>query len=202
MKPNSEVWLVRHGQTIANQEKIWHGQIDTPLNAVGEQQRVRLGAYFPNYVTPDVIVSSTLQRARATAESIAEPFGLSVAQNAALMEFYIGEWEEQSYESLRGELGFFESMINDQHFVPPGGESRADVTERFSQAVEQIVRENEGKTVVIVAHGMAMSFAISHWLQGDSSKWLDYQLKNTSVTHLKLNPAELLRLNMNDHLNV
>lgn len=201
MNPNSEVWLVRHGQTIANKEKIWHGQIDTPLNEEGEQQRKQLGAHFANYVQPDVIVSSTLQRARCTAESIADQFGLDVSQNAALMEFYIGDWERQSYDALLGELGFFESMVNDEHYVPPGGESRADVTNRFTQAVEQTVREHEGKKVVIVAHGMAISFAMSHWLKGDSSHWRDYQLSNTSVSHLRLNPSELLKLNMTDHLN-
>ena len=63
--------LVRHGQTHANVDQVWHGHTDTPLNELGHQQAERLGEFFHNYL-PQIhaIYSSPLQRARHTAERI------------------------------------------------------------------------------------------------------------------------------------
>jgi broad specificity phosphatase PhoE len=189
--PASTVIFVRHGQTPANAEQVWHGQRDTPLSALGEQQRLALGPVFKElHPVPDRLVSSTLQRARLTAEAIGDELGMAVQQFPELMEYDIGEWEGQPYSALRGELGFFKDLVGDAHYRPPGGESRHDVTTRFVNRVQDLCEETEG-VLVVVAHGMAISFALSHWLNGSSDQWLDYRMSNTGVTSLCWNERKL-----------
>lgn len=200
MSNTGRLLFIRHGETPANIDKVWHGQIDTPLSAAGCQQVEALGRQFHKVMQPDVIYASPLQRARITAESIAQAQGMDVALEADLMEFHIGEWENTSYARLHRELGFFKSMMDDEHYCAPGGESRSDVTQRFTSVVEKIAARHAGDNVAIVAHGMAMSFALAHWLQNDTSKWLDYRMDNTAITELSLQPPALIAFNQVDHL--
>ena len=193
--------LVRHGETSANVDQVWHGHTDTPLTELGEQQAASLAQYFHHYL-PDakVIYASPLQRARITAEHIAEATGLSVRLDPRLMEFGVGDWEGRSFDDLRGELGFFHGMMTDEYHRAPGGESRHEVTRRFVDAVEEFRSRHPGEDLVVVAHGVAIAFALSHWLDQDSANWVSYRVANTSVTAIDLERAEVEYLNRTDHL--
>lgn len=192
--------LVRHGETPANIAQVWHGQRDTPLSEKGERQRWALSSEFHQYESkPDRIVSSTLQRARLTAEAVASKFELPVTQFPQLMEYDIGEWEGQSYDALRNELNFFARMNADALYRPPGGESREDVTQRFVAQVESLCADNDG-SLVVVAHGMAIAFALSHWLTGNSDQWLQYRMDNTGVSDVNWPDKQLASFNGCKHL--
>ena len=71
MKYAGKLGLVRHGETYANVEKVWHGHTDTELTPRGLRQASLLGEHFHQYMKPDVIYASPLQRAKMTAEAIA-----------------------------------------------------------------------------------------------------------------------------------
>ncbi len=197
----SKLLLVRHGQTSANIEQVWHGHTDTPLTELGLQQAASLARYFHHY-QPKVgaIYASPLQRARITAECIAEPLGQAVRLDPRLMEFGVGDWEGRSFDALRGELGFFKGMMADEHHRAPAGESRCEVTTRFVTAVEEIQREHPGENIVVVAHGVAIAFALSHWIENDSVHWVNYRVNNTAVTAIDLERGEIEYLDRTDHL--
>lgn len=75
--------LVRHGETPYNTQHRITGQTDVPLNPLGQQQAELVGAYLARD-TIDVIVSSDLQRTRATASAIARTHDLPVEEDADL----------------------------------------------------------------------------------------------------------------------
>jgi broad specificity phosphatase PhoE len=201
MSKKGRLMLVRHGETPANIEKVWHGHTDTPLTELGQQQRARLGDYFHNYL-PDVhaVYSSPLQRARLTAESIAERGGHQVNTDPRLMEFGAGEYEGKAFEELRDKLGFMQGVLDDEHHRAPGGETRYEVTHRFVTAVEELRGNHPGENIVVVAHGLAIAFALSHWIDRNPSKWVDYMMNNTSVTEICPVDGEIIFLNRTDHL--
>ena len=59
------VLLVRHGETIWNQENRWQGQADTPLSQTGYDQTRQLARRFRNEERCiQAIYTSDLQRAR------------------------------------------------------------------------------------------------------------------------------------------
>ncbi len=63
------IYIVRHGETEENKQKIIQGQLDTPLNSEGEKQ-ANLVAKALRDIPFDVCYSSDLSRAASTAERI------------------------------------------------------------------------------------------------------------------------------------
>lgn len=196
----AKLGFVRHGETSANIEQVWHGHTDTALTDQGLLQARLLGEFFPNYMVPDVIYTSPLQRARKTAESIASKFNLTVIPDARLMEFSLGEWEGIPFNQLTGESGVFSELEKNPDYSPPGGESQRMVQARMVEAIEEIAQYHRGNQVVIVAHGVAIAIALAHYLDGDTTCWLKYSKHNTSFSELCLNTRKLLTFNRTDHL--
>ncbi len=202
MSLNGRLGLVRHGQTYANIERVWHGHTDTELTEIGYQQARLLGEHFENYMQPTVVYASPLQRARITAEEIAKPFQLEVQLDARLMEFNLGDWEDKTFESLSasGE-NTMRKLVEDPEYATPNGESQRMVRDRFVAAVDEIVARHTGEHIVIVAHGVALGIALAHYLDNDTRRWIQYSKKNTSFSELCLQTRSLLSFDKTDHLS-
>ena len=63
------IYIVRHGETEENKQKIIQGHLDTLLNSVGERQ-AKIVASALKDVPFDVCYSSDLRRAADTAKQI------------------------------------------------------------------------------------------------------------------------------------
>ncbi len=146
--------LVRHGQTAWNKEGRFQGQSDVALSEEGIQQAEALAAHFP-VDSVDAVYSSDLVRARRTAEIIAERFGLRVETKQSLRELHFGDWEGLTYDEIVGHWP--DALANFlQHpdiLEVPNGETFPQVRKRAMDAIDDILKEQEGKTVVLTAHG-------------------------------------------------
>lgn len=200
MKHRGRIGLVRHGQTFANINKVWHGHTDTKLTPHGYRQISQLGTYFHNYMHPDVIYASPSQRATLTAQSIADKYGIVINQDPRLMEFDLGDWEGASFQSLNGSNRILEKLVENPNFTAPNGESQYLVKERIVAAIEDIVKKHSDKNIVIVAHGVTFAIALSHYLHGDTTRWPQYSKDNTAFSELCLNSMSLLSYNKTEHL--
>jgi broad specificity phosphatase PhoE len=201
MSATGRVLLVRHGQTFANIDKVWHGHTDTALTPEGEAQATMLGKYFHNYL-PQVhaIYASPLQRAHNTAKQIALSSGAAIALDKRLMEFGIGDFEDMSFEELQNTHNFFEAMMADEHHRAPNGETRFEVGQRFVEAVEEKAAQHRDENIVIVAHGISIGCGLAHWAHNDTAKWVDYRLGNTSVSEVNLATGEIIYFNKTEHI--
>lgn len=200
MKHKGRFGLVRHGQTRANIDQVWHGRTDTELTDLGLQQADKLGEHFHHYMTPEVIYASPLQRARLTAQAIADRFALPVHLDPRLMEFDLGDWEGETYESLHASRGILKKLVTEPDFAAPNGESQNLVKKRVVQAIEDITHKHPEENIVIVAHGVAIGIALSHLLEDDTTRWPNYSKDNTAFSELCLNTRTLLSYNKTDHL--
>lgn len=63
MPSQARVYLVRHGETDGNRNKIIQGQLDIPLNKIGLEQAARVADVL-RVVKFDVALSSDLSRAK------------------------------------------------------------------------------------------------------------------------------------------
>src|SRR6056300_332023 len=116
--------LVRHGQTPANIQRVWHGSTNTPLSDLGHKQAAWLGSHFHNIMTPDVIYASPLQRAHNTARAIAAAHNLEVNLDPRLQELCIGDWEGLPFEELGKTEAPEGRLYRYPEFLPPNGESQ------------------------------------------------------------------------------
>src|SRR5690554_99191 len=151
--------MVRHGQTRANIDKVWHGTTDTVLTDVGREQARRLGDYFHRIATPDVIYASPLQRARDTALAIAERHQLEPNFDERLMEFSLGEWEGIKFDDIEILHGATGELYGNPDFAAPGGESQRMVRNRMVAAIDEIIHRHPDQNVVLVSHGTALGIA-------------------------------------------
>jgi broad specificity phosphatase PhoE len=195
-----KIALIRHAQTSANIDRVWHGHTDTQLTELGHEQAQSLGQHFHQIMQPMAIYSSPLVRARHTANAIAENFNLDIKEDDDLIEFGVGEYEGETFDRLNGELDFFPRMLADAHHCAPSGESRHIVTERMINKIQTIAKSHRGEDIAIVSHGMAISFVLMHWFGNDNTEWHEYITDNTSVTEITLDPHELVRFNHSPHL--
>ncbi len=193
--------LVRHGETPANIQGVWHGSIDTPLTERGRAQAERVAHYLAeHHADASAIYASPLTRAHDTASAISRRTGLAVELVEDLREYDLGEWEGLSYDVLHQEKKLWERMKNEPHFAPEHGESPLGATERFVDALRGIAQRHEGERVIVVAHGGVLSLMVAQLIDGHYSRWKQV-MDNCAVSEMSLGEdAELLSFNHVEHL--
>ncbi len=192
--------LVRHGETAANLEGVWHGSTDTPLTERGHAQARRVADYLAGREPARALYTSPLQRARHTAEPIGAALDLEARAEADLSEFHLGSWEGKTYRELFERHELWHHMRRNPDFAPHGGESPRQVTERLVAALGRIAATHAGERVIVVSHGGALSMALGHLLDGSYAEWRRV-MDNCAVTELVLEPEpRLLAFNVNAHL--
>lgn len=164
--------LIRHGQTEWNAAGRVQGQTNSDLTEKGRAQAEAVARYLaqdPPPLTawpapPTALYASDLGRTQQTAAPIAAALGLQPQLRPALREMNFGElegltWAEvdekfpQVLLQLKGDQG-------DHNQRPPGGESRQDLYQRSSAAIEAIARAHPGETVAVVSHGGVIGYFI------------------------------------------
>jgi len=193
--------LVRHGETTANVEGVWHGSIDTQLTERGHRQAERVARHLARTRPLAVAVyASPLTRSRHTARTIADALGLETRIEPDLTEYHLGSLEGVSYRDLTAKHHLFERMREDPDHSPGGGESPRQVAERYAGAFRRIAAAHPGENSIVVAHGGALTLGLALLVDGDVTSWRNV-MGNCAVSDLALDPSpRLLSFNHTDHL--
>jgi broad specificity phosphatase PhoE len=193
--------LVRHGETSANLDGVWHGSTDTPLTERGRRQADRVAGFLAErHRDATALYSSHLARARDTAGAISAQLGLPLVIDQDLAEYHLGSWEGLSYADLHHKHRLWDRMKQDPDFAPHGGESPRNVVERFTGSLRRIAVRHADERVVVVAHGGALSMVLAALLDGDYSQWKRV-MHNCAVSELVIEPEPaLLSFNVTEHL--
>ena len=177
--------VVRHGLSATNKAKVFTGQYDAPLDALGHRQAICTAEYLFNTYTVDAVYSSDLSRAVDTARPTAEKFGLPIRLVPEIREIDVGHWQQISHVEAerRYPEEYLQWKTNIGFAQCPGGESYAMMQQRCEAALAQIVAENDGKTVAVFTHGGALRALVCGWLGFGLEKVHDIPLvPNASVT--------------------
>lgn len=174
--------LVRHGQSEGNASGVIQGRLDFGLSPLGEVQARATSERLAGERI-DRIITSPLARAAETARLIAEPHGLVVDPEPALLEYDVGlvsgltgaeireRYPEVRAAHARGERPKF-----------PGEEDRDRFVVRISALLETL-RESK-QTTIAVAHGGVISAACSMVLGIDAYRPGVFHAWNCSITEL------------------
>lgn len=149
--------IIRHCQAQGNLERFFQGRIDTDVTETGRAQ-VEAVAKTLAAEPFDVIYTTTLRRARYTADGINLYHDVPVVIDDRLIEIDAGLWEGRFLSDIEKEFpAEFDNWRNHpERFAAPKGESMKQVYDRVSEALDDIERDNDGKTVCIVSHGCAI----------------------------------------------
>ena len=148
------IYLVRHGRVVGAETRRFIGQLDVPLSALGETEMEALAGRLAG-VPLAAIYTSDLDRARRSAEIIAQPHGLTPRIVPDLREMAMGRWEGLTAEEIQTSEpdAFKDWMARVGEFPFPEGESVPDLLRRVGPAFGRIARVHAGDRVAIVAHG-------------------------------------------------
>jgi broad specificity phosphatase PhoE len=146
--------IIRHGESEANKLGVIAGWNDYPLTPLGMAQAEETAAHLATEQI-DVVCSSDLCRAYATAEANAKLHGLTVQAYPELRETYCGEWEGITFADLeaRDPVEYDRFRRVQLTYTIPGGENLWESGVRFYNKILEIAKENQGKTILIAAHG-------------------------------------------------
>jgi broad specificity phosphatase PhoE len=184
--------LVRHGQSQFNVDQS--GGVDSPLTDLGKRQAHRLGLFLAREQAIDVIYSSSMARAKETAQIIATYVGKSIE--------YVDDLREAEEEYWSG----FDRYANpvdslDASPVSPAGinAAYAEFQGRVVRAFQKILTAHSEGTVLVVSHGGVMGTVV-RTLAG--AHQLSIHSDNTCVTqfHFEAGRWHLVCLNRIHHL--
>ncbi|MFM9372962.1 histidine phosphatase family protein [Streptomyces sp. Da 82-17] len=196
----TDIFLVRHGETVWHAENRYAGRTDIPLTARGHDQAHALADWA---VTADLtaVWSSPLSRARLTAAPAAHACGLPLQVDERLYEVDFGQGDGLTRDEMRRrfpeELDAFLTDPVGHHL--PGGEDPRLAARRAADCLADIARAHPEGRVLTVAHSTLVRVLLCRELGIPLSRYRQVfpQLHNGALTHLRLTDgrAALLRLN-------
>ena len=200
-----EIILVRHGETDWNNDRRFQGQVDLPLNKTGLAQGKALAEQLKNEKF-DRLITSSLQRAKVTAEMIvdANPNAPQLEVDPRLIETGFGEWEGLDHETIKNKYpGQLDRWHTDPDFIPPQGESFSQTMSRLDGFLVDLYHSSQDQRVLLVAHGCTFQSLICQAMRIRPAVWWPFMLYNASISEiwLKENGATLIHLNYVNHLN-
>ncbi len=150
----TRVLLVRHGQTDWNTELRLQGHTDIALNALGLAQAQRLRQALAGEPL-DAVYSSDLQRARVTAQAIADASGAPLHTEPGLRERGFGCFEGMTLAQIeaRWPEAAHRWRSREPGFGPEGGETLQDFHARCVGAAARLAGRHAGGSIALVAHG-------------------------------------------------
>ncbi len=195
--------IIRHGESEADLLNVHEGRADFPLTKKGKEQAILLADWMLGNEVVDLIVASPLLRARSTAESIGERFGLNIIYDDDLMEWNNGllaglgrEEADKLYPIPEGgkkphhEFAESESMIN----------FRARAEKFLSRMYEE---RSTVENICIVTHGgmsnmlyrslMSLPMTSEHSISCGDTALSKYKVKDGCCHIEYINKSEHLR---------
>lgn len=147
-----KIYVARHGATPLNKMNKVNGQIDEPLAPEGIEQAEAVIKLVPESVKH--IYSSSLIRAKQTADIIAATLHLPVSVHHELSEIHMGSLAGYSWEEMKSG-----SELKKKHrtvqfdYRPFGGESVEDVKKRLIPFLKKINGKHGDFEALIITHG-------------------------------------------------
>lgn len=190
--PVRRLWLVRHGTTTWNLEQRFCGHHDIPLSERGRSQ-ARWLARCLRLENIGAIYTSDLQRARETAQLIAErqPIAVPLHISPAWREMSFGDWEGLTYQQIAAaysdELNFFTDPI---HSTPPNGEPFLHLLQRVNSAFISLARSSATSgNVILVSHGGPLRTLLCSLLGMPFERQWQLRLDHGSLSAIDFVPA-------------
>lgn len=199
----TQIILVRHGQTPWNKDKIFRGTVDVPLNDTGREEAELAGEWLRKE-TIQAAYSSPLSRARDTALAICRHHHLQVKDLPGLADLNYGEWQGLPLTEVKR---VYADLYHQWETAPqtvrfPRGETLEEVRTRSWAAVEQVVADHPGQTVLLAAHRVVNKVLIACFIGLDDSHFWRIGQDTTAVNrfHLKGDTWHIISVNDVCHL--
>jgi probable phosphoglycerate mutase len=154
----TQLIIVRHGQTQWNLKLIRQGHLDSPLTETGVAQAKALGERLARE-TFTALYSSDLGRALQTAHMIAAATGHTIVTDPRLRERHLGIFQGLNGDEIRERYPeeYRLHRTVGPSYVIPDGESVEQQVVRNVEYLKEIAERHLGEKIVVVTHGGVLS---------------------------------------------
>ena len=182
----TEIILIRHGETEWNSQKRMQGHSNSDLSSVGQAQIQALGQWMKN-VPFDLIYSSDSLRAKQTAEAITQFSGHELQFDQRLREKNLGVFEGLTSEEARERHPevFHLFKTAGSKYVIDEGESTQQLQDRALEIVNEIRIKHPEERVLLVTHGGFIRVVMKHSLGLSLETPTRFLIRNTGVFRLE-----------------
>lgn len=185
MKTN--IYLIRHAQSIANAEGLFGGLTDYNLSNYGLKQADKLALKLKD-VNVDKIYSSPLKRAIQTITPTARMMNKKVNIVDDLREIYLGKWENRLISELKSSYPIETNYIEKTEYYTGIEEQEkvSNVAKRMISSIRKIALENCNSNVIITSHSVAIKAFLCSTMNipFEQTKEKTVYLDNTSIVNL------------------
>ncbi len=154
----TQVILIRHGETLWNQQRRMQGHSNRPLSETGVRQASQLAQRL-GQLEFSTLYSSDSERAHHTARCVAEVTGHDIVLEPRLRERHFGVFEGLTGTEISSQFpeAYARFKARDQDYViPGGGESARQFRTRVSACLQQIAERHARELVVVITHGLVL----------------------------------------------
>lgn len=182
------IYLIRHAETV-EENGIRNTDEDSQiinekeiLSVYGEEQSKRLSEN-KELKNIDVIWTSSYTRAKATAKYIANNNNLCINIDSSLNERKLGNLKELAeFMKNKKTRDPSQEQLIDRNFKTTVGESAEETNQRMTEFFDKIIKEYEGKKIVVVSHGGSIKFFLLNWCGVNEDVNLVYKNKVLDIT--------------------
>lgn len=192
MNKKHKIILVRHSETVWNEQLRYIGRTDMELSPLGKKHALMLANFLAD-VPLRFAYSSTMRRARETAALVAAGRAQRIRLEPELREIDFGEWEGLNFSEISSAYSDLADIwVEDPFSVRiPGGEPIDEFVSRVREAWMRIRKEiiesgepQPGEKTIIITHAGCIKIILGQILGlSDRKIWQTHQEKG-SLNHV------------------
>jgi broad specificity phosphatase PhoE/SAM-dependent methyltransferase len=174
---DTDLILVRHGESLQNRGDVGSAA-DPGLTELGWRQAELVADWLANSYRADAVLSSPMRRAMQTANLISRRIGRPVGLCPGVVEADAPYWTELPASRQSEPFALWDEVwVPSAEIAPNYTAFRA----RLRAALEAILAEHSGQTVIVVAHGGSIGTILRSLFTGHA---MPIFTQNTGVTHV------------------
>ena len=179
--------LVRHALTVDNQKSRLSGHIDSSISEEGKEKIDKITNYLNDFDI-DKIYTTTSSRTKDTVKKLSELKSIEIIEKESLKEISFGDFEGLTFDEIKDKYPKeFQDMIEKGYeYKYPNGESLIDSYNRVCIELDNIISNNDDRTILICSHGGTIRNIITYLISNSYKYHWNFKIDNGSVTILEV----------------
>lgn len=180
----THLYLIRHGDSIEGLEDGKYRDLGLSPEGISQSERLRDRLARTGEIKPDLFISSIERRAYETAKILSPVLNQSLLLDKQFVEWRSNDGSLSPEEFMRRWQEVPKSQKAFYHWVE-GYENRLEFSLRVHLALNRILQEHAGKTIVVLTHGafIQASFGFFFGYGEASLERAIPEIRTTSITH-------------------
>lgn len=197
--------LLRHGETLANRERLVLGRSDVQLTNLGITQAIKAAEKVSQFPI-SAIYSSPFYRTIQTASYITKETGIPSIPLDGLKEMDSGKMEGMKMDEMQIKYPDYIKNwnVDASNARPPDGDTMSEVHQRAWDSVISLLESHASEHILAVTHLFPIQGILCRIHGLHTNHYKKFNIELGSLTTILITPDNYSIININDtsHLNI